>query len=418
MKIITKAAAEKYLAVMRQLGERSGAAPEDERDCKQLDSKKWSRLEDFQEKFEACAAMEDDAAPVLAGFKEWDTLRLDGLRSLTDYAAKHLANCKVSLSFFQLETLSESAALALSRHKGGCLGLGGLQSISEVAVIHLSAHENLRLSLPTITPKAARALSVREHQIELREIEELSHELAIALGSCRGSLLLNSLKSEHGLAELLKHRPEGQWTHLNGLESVSDELATAIGQAKCWVGLADGTKISPDAAQRLLCCRNGDLYKGWPWLRKVAKTASKKRAVVRVKPGCPAKAFEWITGGLLVVRAKPATVREALSSGKAAPGRSEPPQDVDVIDEVDSGEWTLARCSLIPDQAVWLSEVLKTQAIHLVYEDTSGVMGYQIYVCGKLTEEKVDDDSQEAGFQRTVDRRFKALGIGVPASAP
>lgn len=193
-------------------------------------------------------------------------------------------------------------------------------------------------------------------------------------------------------------------------------------EAKSWVSLASGTKISHEAARRLLACPNSDVYKSWSWLRKVAKATPKKSAAKRVKPGCPPKVFAWMTGDLLAVRTNSAAVREILHCGEATPNQQNLMKDIDLIEEIDSGEWTLARRTLIEDPAIGLSGTLKTQTIHLIYDDTSGLMGFRLYDCGKLTEEEfLDAGTDENGltkFQKTVDRRFKALGIGVPASSP
>ena len=71
-------------------------------------------------------------------------LSLDGLTTLSDEAAKALAEFKGPLHLGGLTTLSDEAAKALAQHKGG-LVLDGLTTLSDEAVAALRANPKIQL---------------------------------------------------------------------------------------------------------------------------------------------------------------------------------------------------------------------------------------------------------------------------------
>jgi hypothetical protein len=113
------------------------------------------------------------------------------------------------------------------------------------------------------------------------------------------------------------------------------------------------------------------------------KSVTKGTPKVAVAPGCSEDAIYGITRGVMAVKAREESVQKALDSGKV----DTEGVDVDLLGQFDSGEWTLAHCGLLLMEAsVDLSRILKTQAVHLFYESTSGSIGYHIYEGGALVE--------------------------------
>ena len=82
--------------------------------------------------------IDDDAAVLLA--KGEESLRLNGLKQLSDVAAQSLAGFRGwSLELKGLTAISDSVARSLAK-VGGALDLGGVTKLSDTAVTALAAH--------------------------------------------------------------------------------------------------------------------------------------------------------------------------------------------------------------------------------------------------------------------------------------
>jgi hypothetical protein len=425
MKTITSEIAKKYLNAERQIVKIFRTTPIENGQVS-VDENRLKPLDAILRTFHACEAMEDDAAEVLASFKEgqrWSSPSLDlpSLRSLTDRAATNLSKCSAGLHLDSLEALSETSACALATHRGPILSLQGLQSASEASLICLSSHKRVELSIPTITPRAAEVLGRSGHVITLTAILELTPELAAALGHCREFLGLGSLKSEHGLLNVLKCRPQGCWTDLSGLEAVSDELAAAISKTRCWVRLNGKVSMSLNAANSLLTSENSEVYRHVNAVRSAARNLKKKSIFKSISPGCPIEAYNWISPSLVAVKADAKAVRKAIKYEKKFLVGQQRITGLTVLGESspEGGGWTIIECPFFEDVAIKVSRILKTQSVHLFYDPTSGSKGCQFFAAGRLLEELIlDEESDEISFNDSLDRKFKTLGIGIPPCRP
>jgi len=330
--------------------------------------------------------LDDDAAELLAEFDGDLDIELAGIEHLSARAAKALAKFKGRLNLYGLISLTEACALALAEHKGEELKLFSVKSLSEKSVIALAKHRAVFINPETITPKAARALVTNGQEIYFDALPRLTPELASELSHTKKTLSLKGLMSADHLATVLKNRPAGHWTYLNSLEIVPDELAQAIAQTKGWVHFSNSVQISPPAARWLVDCERGEVYRSFRSIREAAKKAKRKAVPKRVKPGCPAEAFGWIAGGVMAVKASAPEVKKAVEAVMIFKEQPEILEIFELLEQVDSGSWTLALCGLFNEPAMELSRILKTRAVYLAYDDTSGLTYYEIYDQGNSVE--------------------------------
>jgi beta-lactamase regulating signal transducer with metallopeptidase domain len=195
--------------------------------------------------------LSDEAAKALAQHE--GSLYLYGLTTLSDDAATALAQHKSNLYLNGLTTLSDEAAAALAQHKGLQLILDGLTTLSDEAATALAQHEgDLSLDgLTTLSDDAATALAQHEGWLSLTGLTTLSDEAAKALAQYKGYLSLDGLTtlSDEAAKALAQHK--GQWLHLDGLTTLSDEAATALAQYKGGLSLDGLTTLSDEAAKAL-----------------------------------------------------------------------------------------------------------------------------------------------------------------------
>lgn len=221
------------------------------------------KLEDL-----SCFTMiEDEAAEVIASINELDAsnpseyvyesidLDLSGLTYISASSARYLASikgdiCLPSLCFDGVPKLSPGVAQALSEF-GGNLSFGSLKTLS------LEDGRNLAKSGINIDcdndPDAT--------SLGLNGLTSLTPELASALGAYGGSLCLsgiNDLPPEvaSGLRELNSHFdiwcPEGSSLYLNGLSTLDPASAEMLATVNVEVISLEGLMaISVDAAREL-----------------------------------------------------------------------------------------------------------------------------------------------------------------------
>lgn len=160
------------------------------------------------------AVLNDSEAAELAA-KAWDDLYLSDVTTISDTALIALAKHKGGLMLHRLPTLSLVAAEALSTHEGnlfigvedvdddviallsrnkGTLGLNNLKSLSLLSAKHLAEYHNGVLglnSVTTLSPEVARVLASHNGALGLTGVEELSPEAAAGLAKCKHALFLS-----------------------------------------------------------------------------------------------------------------------------------------------------------------------------------------------------------------------------------
>jgi hypothetical protein len=157
-------------------------------------------------------SLSDEEAKVLAIHE--GELSLEGLQSLSD-SPGHIAlaqklahqNCG-GIYLYSLESLSDEAAKALAQHNGD-LSLDQLESLSDDAVKALAKHKrHLSLGLRSLSDDAAEALAMHEGHLSLHLLLSLSDEAAKALAKHKGDLFLSSLDfiSDEAAKTLAEHQ--------------------------------------------------------------------------------------------------------------------------------------------------------------------------------------------------------------------
>jgi hypothetical protein len=124
--------------------------------------------------------LSDEAARALAQHEGW--LSLNGLTTLSDEAAKALAQHQGALHLNGLATLSVEVARALAQHKGR-LSLDGLTTLSDEAAQALAQHKGVLFleGLTTLSDEQAKALAQHQGLLSLNGLTTLSDQAAAAL---------------------------------------------------------------------------------------------------------------------------------------------------------------------------------------------------------------------------------------------
>jgi predicted CopG family antitoxin len=205
-------------------------------------------------------SLSDGAAEALSKCK--GDLKIDKLASLSDSSghvalAVKLASQKTELYLRGLESLSDGAAEALSKHEGELLFLDGLSSLSDAGAEALSKHKGdlyLR-GLESLSDAGAEALSKHKGNLDLRGLESLSDAAAEALSKHKGELDLHGLKSlsdTFGHVALAKKLAYKHWgLDLSGLKSLSDTAAEALSKHKGNLDLRGLKSLSDAGAEAL-----------------------------------------------------------------------------------------------------------------------------------------------------------------------
>jgi|LakMenEpi03Aug12_release.lakeMendotaPanAssembly.Ray.scaffolds.fasta_scaffold47667_5 beta-lactamase regulating signal transducer with metallopeptidase domain len=198
--------------------------------------------------------LSDEAARALSQHKGW--LSLNGLTTLSDEAAKALGQHDGDWLYLNgLTTLSDAAAGALAQNKCDHLFLNGLTTLSDAAARALSRHKGRHLflnGLTTLSESAAEALAGKQplSSISLNGLTSLSAEAATALAKHSGNKLsLNGLTtlSDSAAKPLAQH--QGRALALDGLTTLSGEMAESLAQHKGGLSLNGLTTISAETAK-------------------------------------------------------------------------------------------------------------------------------------------------------------------------
>jgi hypothetical protein len=218
---------------------------------------------------DSLTSLSDATAKVLSKHK--GDLSLNGLKILSDSPghvalAKKLASQELELALDDLISLSDTAAMALSKHKGG-LSLNGLKilndSIGHVALANkLARHEDgLYLSgLQSLSDAAAAALSKHKGNLSFRNLTTLGDGAAKALSKHKGNLYLEYLQNltdSIGHVALAKKLASQKISLcLYGLTSLSDGAAEALSNCEGELNLR-GLESLSDAGAQALAKKNG-----------------------------------------------------------------------------------------------------------------------------------------------------------------
>jgi hypothetical protein len=184
-------------------------------------ARKW----DQNRKLNEYTSIDDDAAEVLASYKDAD-LDFDGITSLSPKTV-HILSKHISLGFDGLSSIENEVAAALSDFSG-FLSLRGLTSLSVAA---------------------AQSITKSVQFIDLSGLTSVSDPLAEVLAKCKGRIQLRGLTSltHPGLAaKLAEVNPDHDDLDLPGLTELSDEVATALSKTKAKLLLV-GLKTIPPA---------------------------------------------------------------------------------------------------------------------------------------------------------------------------
>jgi hypothetical protein len=174
--------------------------------------------------------LSDSAIEILAQ-KPAGHLRLGGLKSLSDRAAKALSqNRSPVMVLDSVPTISDKAAALLAQHPGSVLSLGGLTKLSAQAAKALSAYEgDLHLDgLTALTPEMAKILAQHRGGLSLKGAATLSSEVAESLAQYKGAL------------------------YLDGLTTLSRDAAKEFAGSEVALSLNGLTTLSPEAAEPLV----------------------------------------------------------------------------------------------------------------------------------------------------------------------
>ena len=237
---------------------------------------------------DSLTSLSDATAKVLSKHK--GDLSLNGLKILSDSPAhvalaKKLASQELELALDDLISLSDTAALALSKHKGG-LSLNGLKilndSIGHVALAKkLASHEDdLYLSgLQTLyRPHDCNTIPNNyEDGLYLSGLQSLSEGAAAALSKHKGNLSFRNLTTlGDGAAKALSEH-EGN-LYLEYLQNLTDSighvaLAKKLASQKISLCLYGLTSLSDGAAEALSNCEGTSGMGGWK--NRAARTPCK-----------------------------------------------------------------------------------------------------------------------------------------------
>ena len=173
--------------------------------------------------------------------------------TLSDEAAKFVAQYDGHLAIFGLTSISEEVAWALAEHKGK-LSLGGLTSISEEVARALAEHKGdflmIHGEVASISEEVAKALAMYKGELHVHSLTTLSDQVAQALSQHEGVLGLDRLTAiSDEAAKALSQYKSG--LNLNGLATLSDKAAEALSQHQSWLSLEGLTTLSDEAAKAL-----------------------------------------------------------------------------------------------------------------------------------------------------------------------
>ena len=158
-----------------------------------------------------------------------DSLRFDKLAELPPEVAAALAKHKIELEFGSLASVSAETIKAFAGHNAG-LSFPKLAELSPDQARILAGYEGSKLSLnglATVSPELAKALADYKGELHLNGAKELSADAAAALAGRKGAIHLDGLTSLTSIP--LAEKLGGQnFMRLQALATISDDVARAL----------------------------------------------------------------------------------------------------------------------------------------------------------------------------------------------
>jgi hypothetical protein len=393
----------------------------------------WGELDEF-------TSIEPEAAETLCGHVE--RLALAGIKVLPAAVAAVLGKHKGRLYLGGVKTLSPDAAKGLAKHNG-CLNLENLDALSSQAAQALSEFEgDVFLGLKELDGSkghVALASSLAKcENLDLPELTRISDEAAIALSKRRGGQrfrlgveCLSDSPAKVVLAETIAELPPNSWVILDNLTFITDGFAEALGRRGGWLSLRGLRNLSDRAARSLSSLKMIDISKEGKVVinkaKKISNCADESKSIRSVSVGCPERVFEWIQGGVLAVRASSDAVKRLAEKVGL---------DYKVFPDFKSESWCLLNgvgvFHEVPegfdDISCFMADHFKAMAVHLWYDDTSGIKGYAIWDAEKRKESYTTEGDFESNLPDKIkskkllkthegigfiDARFKQLEIQI-----
>ena len=215
------------------------------------------------------------------------------MESLNDIEAQTLSQDRW-YRFLSITTLSDKAAMALSKHQNGNLFLDQITTLSDKAAMALSNHQGIlsvknltnlddseghtalaeKLAkqnsdlfphhITTLTAKPAEALARHSGKLFLNSLTKLDKATAKSLAIHTGTLYLDGLSilTDETLIELAKH--QGERLSLDHLVYLNDKAAKALAKYKGFLSIKGITSFFDSeghtALAEKLANQNGDLF--------------------------------------------------------------------------------------------------------------------------------------------------------------
>ena len=158
-----------------------------------------------------------------------DSLRFDKLAELPPEVAAALAKHKIELEFGSLASVSAETIKAFAGHNAG-LSFPKLAELSPDQARILAGYEGSKLSLnglATVSPELAKSLADYKGELHLNGAKELSADAAAALAGRKGAIHLDGLTSLTSIP--LAEKLGGQnFMRLQALATISDDVARAL----------------------------------------------------------------------------------------------------------------------------------------------------------------------------------------------
>jgi hypothetical protein len=170
------------------------------------------------------------------------------------FVEKIIGSKPEELDFSRLRTLGPRCAKILARFNGP-IQLRWMEVLHREIAIAFSSHRGKLLldNLKVLEVGTAKALALHRHgEISLNGLVNLDQECALALSQLKNTLRLDGLKEiSDGVAEALARHSRGGLS-LNGLERISDKAAHFLGNKKgIWLRLGNARRISAKALEYL-----------------------------------------------------------------------------------------------------------------------------------------------------------------------
>jgi len=195
--------------------------------------------------------------------------------------------------------------------------------------------------------------------------------------------------SDIALAELAQCKSRYLW--IQNIREIGETAARAIAASKTLISMGTRVEMSGEAAVLLAKCSNSQHYDHIRLVRAALNKANKTGDRAKPIPGCPKDVLGWMNGGLMAIECTLSTLQKTLKSAFLSKKQIEAPE---LCENIDSGKWVIGQCGLLNSAPCALSKKFNSLAVHFYYDDTSGMIGYELYDHG-ITVERMSIISEE-----------------------